>query len=118
MAAAAGMIGFAMTGATQLTMVPTFGRTSRMATNPIAFAAPGRSRPPFSLDMATTTVAVGKIDIARWQEKAILVGWATDDAGWPETDPNAALAVEPKRLKPLGGTRESGTHRPEENKAE
>src|SRR3546814_9027695 len=29
MAAAAGMIGFAMTGATQLTMVPTFGRTSR-----------------------------------------------------------------------------------------
>src|SRR3546814_17311715 len=85
MAAAAGMIGFAMTGATQLTMVPTFGRTSRMATNPIAFAAPGRSRPPFSLDMATTTVAVGKNDIARWQEKAIPVGWATDDAGWPET---------------------------------
>lgn len=111
MAADAGMIGMAMTGATQLTMVPTFGRTSRMATNPIAFAAPGGRNPPFSLDMATTTVAVGKIDIARWQGKRIPEGWANDDAGRPETDPNAALAVEPKRLTPLGGTRERGSHK-------
>ncbi|MFN4088137.1 MAG: Ldh family oxidoreductase [Alphaproteobacteria bacterium] len=111
MAAEAGMIGFAMTGATQLTMVPTFGRTSRMATNPIAFAAPGRRHPPFSLDMATTTVAVGKIDIARWQGKPIPEGWANDEAGRPETDPSAALAVEPKRLTPLGGTRTGGSHK-------
>lgn len=111
MAADAGMIGMAMTGATQLTMVPTFGRMSRMATNPIAFAAPGRRNPPFSLDMATTTVAVGKIDIARWQGKPIPEGWANDETGRPETDPNAALAVEPKRLTPLGGTRERGSHK-------
>lgn len=111
MAAAAGMLGFAMTGATQQTMVPTHGRTSRMATNPLAFAAPGRRNPPFSLDMATTTVAVGKIDIARWQGKRIPPGWAMNDAGQPETDPNAALAVEPKRLTPLGGMRELGSHK-------
>ena len=111
MAAEKGFIGIAMTGATQLSMVPTFGRLSRMATNPIAVAAPARRNPLFSLDMATTTVAVGKIDIARWQGKTLPVGWAMDEAGRPETDPNAALAVEPKRLTPLGGTRELGSHK-------
>ncbi len=111
MAAEKGFIGIAMTGATQLSMVPTFGRVSRMATNPIAVAAPAKRNPPFSLDMATTTVAVGKIDIARWQGKPIPVGWAMDAEGRPETDPNAALAVEPKRLTPLGGTRQLGSHK-------
>lgn len=111
MAAARGLIGLAMTGATQPAMVPTFGKLSRLATNPVAFAAPARRNPPFSLDMATTSVAVGKIDLARWQEKPIPEGWAMNAEGGPETDPAAALAVEPKRLTPLGGTRELGSHK-------
>ena len=111
MAADRGFIGIASTGATSLTMVPTFGRTSRLATNPMAFAAPAGRNPPFSLDMATTTVAVGKIDIARWKGKPLPVGWAMDADGQPETDPVAALKVEPKRLTPLGGTRTLGSHK-------
>ena len=111
MAAERGFIGIASTGATSLTMVPTFGRVSRLATNPMAFAAPAKRNPPFSLDMATTTVAVGKIDIARWKGKTMPVGWAMNEEGRPETDPVAALAVEPKRLTPLGGTRALGSHK-------
>ena len=111
MASDAGLIGLAMTGATQRSLVPTFGRESRLATNPIAFAAPAGRHPPFLLDMATATVAVGKIDIARWQGKPLPVGWAMNEDGMPETDAKAALAVQPKRLTPLGGTRELGSHK-------
>lgn len=111
MAAEKGFIGIASTGATSLTMVPTFGRMSRLPTNPMAFAAPAKRNPPFSLDMATTTVAAGKIDIARWQGKKMPVGWAMNDEGHPETDPVAAQKVEPKRLTPLGGSRPLGSHK-------
>lgn len=111
MAAERGLIGLGMTGATQRSLVPTFGRVSRLATNPIAFAAQPRRNPMFSLDMATATVAVGKIDVARWLGKPIPVGWAMNADGEPETDAAAALAVEPKRLTPLGGTREGGSHK-------
>ncbi len=111
MAAAEGLIGFSTTGTTQRSVVPTFGREPRFSTNPIAFAAPARRNPPFSLDMATSTVAVGKLNIARRLGKPIPIGWAMDGRGEPTTDPVAALEATPKRLSPLGGTRELGSHK-------
>jgi len=109
MAAEMGVVGMAMTNAPGPAMVPTFGRESVLGTNPLAFAAPAKRNPPFALDMATTTVAVGKLNIARRLGKAIPEGWALNAAGQPETDGAAAYAA--RRLTPLGGDRERGSHK-------
>ena len=111
MAVDRGLIGLCTTGTTQRSVLPTFAKQPRFSTNPIAFAAPAKRNEPFSLDMATSTVAVGKLNIARRAGKALPLGWAHDADGLPTTDPNAALNAVPKRLSPLGGSRELGSHK-------
>jgi LDH2 family malate/lactate/ureidoglycolate dehydrogenase len=111
MARRRGLLGMSMTGTTQRSVVPTFGREPRYSTNPLAFAAPGAETDGFSLDMATSTVAIGKLMIAKWAGEPVPVGWALDEQGHPETDPARALAADPKRLTPLGGTRQLGSHK-------
>ena len=106
-----GLIGFSCTGTTQRSIVPTFARDPMYSTNPIAFAAPTERNRPFSLDMATSTVAVGKINIARRAGKPLPVGWAMTPEGTPETDAAAAFHATPKRMTPVGGTRELGSHK-------
>lgn len=103
------LIGIAMTGTPGAAVVPTFGKQNMLGTNPIAFAAPTRRNPAFLLDMATSTVAVGKLAISARLGKPIPVGWALDDDGEPTTD--AAIARESRRLTPVGGTRELGSHK-------
>ena len=61
MAVEAGLIGMVTTSASGIQVSPTFGAQARLGTDPIAFAAPGLPGEPFLLDMATTTVAAGKI---------------------------------------------------------
>ena len=109
MAARQGVIGIAMTNASTPLLVPTFGREPRLGTNPIAFAAPAKRNNPFHLDMATTTVAFGKINIARRAKKPLPEGWALTSDGAPLGD--SQQAFEMRRLTPLGGTRELGGHK-------
>ena len=111
MAVERGLIGLCTTGTTQRSVLPTFGKEPRYSTNPIAFAAPAKRNEPFSLDMATSTVAVGKLQIARRAGKELPLGWAHDAEGHPTSDPAAALAATPKRLSPLGGSRDLGSHK-------
>ncbi|MBI5034235.1 MAG: Ldh family oxidoreductase [Chloroflexi bacterium] len=99
-------IGLAMTNASPKA-VPTFGRHALLGTNPIAVAAPASKARPFVLDMATTTVALGKIEIANQLDKPIPAGWAIDRNGNPAVDSHRTLD-EFKRnvgggLLPLGG---------------
>jgi L-2-hydroxycarboxylate dehydrogenase (NAD+) len=94
-----GMAGIAMTNATPL-LVPTFGKRAKLSTAPIAAAFPAGTQAPFVLDAATTTVAMGKIEIARRMNVDIPVGWAVDAEGEPVTNPHQAVA-----LMPLGGER-------------
>ncbi|MBP0446382.1 Ldh family oxidoreductase [Roseomonas sp. SSH11] len=109
MAAEAGMIGISLTNASHL-LVPIHGTQPALGTNPIAFSAPTRDETrPVLLDMATTTVAYGKVSIARRAGKPLPPGWALDENGNPET--NSARAAETRRLAPLGGTREQGAHK-------
>jgi LDH2 family malate/lactate/ureidoglycolate dehydrogenase len=68
-------------------VVPTFGRTAMLGTNPIAVAAPAGKGRPFVLDMATSTVPFGKLEVYERLEKPIPVGWAVDETGEPATDP-------------------------------
>src|SRR5213080_3259777 len=104
-----GMIGVATTNSAFIAMVPTFGRAPKLSTNPLSFAAPAGRHAPFVLDMATTTVAFGKLRIASRWGKPIPSGWALDDDGEPTTDPDVAMK---HRLQtPLGGTRELGSHK-------
>jgi LDH2 family malate/lactate/ureidoglycolate dehydrogenase len=94
-----GLIGVAMTNTTSFA-VPTFGREALLGTNPVAIAIPGAGTDSFVLDMATTTVAFGKIETAARLGHALEPGWAVDAQGAPTTQPAVAMKG---ALLPLGG---------------
>ncbi|MSP39523.1 MAG: Ldh family oxidoreductase [Deltaproteobacteria bacterium] len=102
------MIGIAMTNASRQ-VVPTFGREARFGTNPMSFAIPAQDEQPFVLDMATTTAAAGKLELAIRLGKPVPTGWALNEKAEPTTDPK--VAQQARRLLPLGGSRESGSHK-------
>jgi L-2-hydroxycarboxylate dehydrogenase (NAD+) len=102
------MIGIAMTNASRQ-VVPTFGRDARFGTNPICLAAPALEGRPFVLDMATTTAAAGKLELAARQGKSIPAGWALNEKAESTDDPR--IAQKARKLLPLGGSREGGNHK-------
>ncbi len=102
------MIGIAMTNASRQ-VVPTFGREARFGTNPICFAMPADKERPFVLDMATNTAAAGKLELAVRLGKSIPQGWALNEKAEATMDPRIAQLA--RRLLPLGGSRESGSHK-------
>lgn len=104
-----GMIGLCTTAVWRAAIVPTGGRQPMLGTNPIAFAAPAGRNPPFLLDMATSTAAIGKMRVKLFAGKTVPEGWALDEAGGWETDPERALAA--PKLSPLGGDEEHGGHK-------
>jgi LDH2 family malate/lactate/ureidoglycolate dehydrogenase len=112
MIASEGLVGMATTSAVVRKVAPTFGKDPKFSTNPIAFAAPTNRNNIFSLDMATTTVAGGKIRNKYNESLPLPVGWANDADGNPTT--NATLVVEEEHggtQTPLGGTRDLGGHK-------
>jgi len=111
MASDQGLIGISMTGTSQRSIVPTFAKEPMYSTNPIACAVPAGERPAFVLDMATSTVAVGKLDIYRRLGQSLPAGWALDEDGGIRTDAQAAFDARPRRMTPLGGDRERGSHK-------
>ncbi len=102
-------IGISSTNAAVL-VVPTFGRDAMLGTNPISVAAPAGDEPAFVLDMATSTVPRGKLEVYKRLEKDIPLGWATDESGEPTTDTVRVLDNLKERagggLLPLGGAGE------------
>jgi L-2-hydroxycarboxylate dehydrogenase (NAD+) len=90
MAAAQDMIGVCCTTAGAL-VVPTGGRTMMLGTNPLAFAAPARRNRPFMLDMATSVVPIGKVEVKARRNTPLPLGWAVDAMGQPDTDSAAML---------------------------
>ncbi|HLG96002.1 MAG TPA: Ldh family oxidoreductase [Bryobacteraceae bacterium] len=100
---AAGCIGIVMCNATPL-VAPWQGKEPRFGTNPICMSVPGPNS--WLLDMATTTVALGKILNAQNHGRdTIPAGWAMDSEGVPTTDTQTALTG---LLMPLGGYKGSG----------
>ncbi len=99
-------IGMSMTNA-DLLVVPTFGRNAMLGTNPIAVAAPAGVERPFVLDMATSTVPRGKLEVYDRLEKAMPLSWATDERGVATDSAKKVLANLKNRagggLLPLGG---------------
>src|SRR5438128_1182212 len=103
-----GLIGWAMTNSTKL-VAPLWGAERMLGTNPIAIAFPGYKEPPIVIDMATSAVAFGKVEIAKRAGKPIPDGWAIDREGNMTNDP--AALIDGGALLPLGGTRELGGHK-------
>ena len=102
-------IGIAMTNARTL-VLPTFGRDGMFGTNPIAVAAPAGRERAYVLDMATSTVPSGKLEVYGRLEKPLPLGWFADETGAPMTDAGQALETIGRRsgggLLPLGGAGE------------
>jgi (2R)-3-sulfolactate dehydrogenase (NADP+) len=86
-----GLIGIGMTNASPI-VAPPGGKTRVIGTNPIAFSVPdGAGGIAMQFDQSTTTVALGKITMAKAAGEKIPTGWALDANGQPTTDPEAAL---------------------------
>src|SRR5215813_14123403 len=114
-AADRGVIGMVTSATRGVTMVPTFGAEPVMGTNPLAFAAPARRNQPFQLDMATTTVAAGKVKVYKLNHQPLPSGWVVDGDGKPVTDAETAFSHVFERpdggITPLGGPRDVGGHK-------
>jgi uncharacterized oxidoreductase len=89
MAAAEGLIGFATVSmyGLGLAAAPHGGAEPAMSTNPIAFGLPSATRGHVVADFATTTVAEGKLQVARAKGIAVPPGCIIDRHGEPSTSP-------------------------------
>ena len=78
--------------------------------NVISFAAPGDQEAPFVLDMATTVVAGGKLELALRAGHNIPAGWAVERSGSPITEPKRYY-TDRGALLPLGGIPSLGSYK-------
>ena len=106
-AAEAGLIGISLTNSSPL-VAPTRARRPMLGTNPIAVAAPAGRHGIMCLDMATSTIPRGRIEVAARRGEPLRAGWAIDRDGRPALTPEAALAG---ALQPLGGAEETGGYK-------
>ena len=103
------LIGYSLTNGVTPGVVPFQGRESRLGTNPISIAIPAGREAPYVLDMATTTVAFGKLQNYQRDGKPIPPTYALGRDGRPTTDPAEAIAA--VRLLPLGANKEGSGHK-------
>jgi L-2-hydroxycarboxylate dehydrogenase (NAD+) len=80
----------------------TRGKEPFFGTNPLSLAAPGIDGDHFVLDMSTSVVPLGKIEVAAMCGEKISVGWGINKDGLSITDPKELHA-----LLPLGGHEDS-----------
>jgi len=109
------MIGICMTNTAALG-VPTFGRDAMFGTNPLAFAAPAEKEKAFVLDMSTTVVTRGKLEVYDRLGKDLPAGWAVGKNGATAVKPGPLLDDMQYRrgggIVPLGGEGEEfGGHK-------
>ena len=102
------LIGIAMTNSTKI-VAPLWGAERMLGTNPIAIAFPGKKEPPIVIDMATSTVAFGKVEIAWRSAQPVPDGWMIDGEGMGSNEPSDMLRG--GALLPLGSDRLHGGHK-------
>ena len=102
------LIGLSMTNTTKI-VAPLWGAERMLGTNPIAIAFPGLEEPPIVIDMATSVVAFGKVEIAKRKKVSMPLGWAIDADGYPTTDPHAM--IDGGAQLTLGSDYEHGGHK-------
>ncbi|KAM9351831.1 putative oxidoreductase YjmC [Symphorus nematophorus] len=102
------MIGMSFTNTSPL-VVPTRGKECTLGTNPISVAAPANDGDSFVLDMATSAVALGKVELYERRGDPIPEGWGCDAQGKLSTDPKRVLSG--GGLVPIGGSEETGGYK-------
>ena len=93
------MIGVSLTNASPL-IAPTRARVPMIGTNPIAVAVPAGRHGGIVLDMATSTVSRGQVEVAGRRGDTLRADWAIAPDGSPARTVEEALAG---ALQPLGG---------------
>ncbi len=68
-------------------VAPFGGSDRRLSTNPLAIGVPIADGDPAILDITTSTVAEGKLMVARNKGEQVPSGWIVDKAGRPTVDP-------------------------------
>jgi LDH2 family malate/lactate/ureidoglycolate dehydrogenase len=106
----AGLIGMVMTTTSNICVAPTGGVEAKLGTDPIAFGAPGEDGDFFLLDMATTTVAGGKIRNLAVENLPCPPGWILDPRGRPSTEPKDVYGGN-GFMTSLGGAKETGSYK-------
>jgi LDH2 family malate/lactate/ureidoglycolate dehydrogenase len=81
------MIGIAMTNASPL-VAPTNSKERMLGTNPMCYVFPAGKHQPVVVDLATSTAANGKLEIAQRANKPVPKGWIIDKDGNDTTNPN------------------------------
>lgn len=104
-----GMIALGATNSASV-VAPTRARVKYLGTNPLAFGAPADGGPGVSLDMSTSAVAGGKLEVAMRERRPIPAGWGITADGEQTTDPSAVIPAG-GALLPLGGTEEHGSYK-------
>lgn len=111
-----GLMGLSFTNTSPFA-VPTGGMTRAVGTNPFCCFAPaekgsddpGTKADSFQLDMATTVVPVGKIEVMDRIKKPVPVGWGVDRNG--ENCSDAEEICKHGGLYPLGGPEETAGYK-------
>jgi LDH2 family malate/lactate/ureidoglycolate dehydrogenase len=114
MAEQKGLMGISMTNSPAV-IVPTYGKEAMLGTNPIAIAMPAEPY-PFLMDMATSVVTRGKVEVYNKRQEPLPKGWALNANGEDTIDPKDILYNVPRHLGggivPLGGSGElTGGHK-------
>jgi L-2-hydroxycarboxylate dehydrogenase (NAD+) len=105
------MIGITMTQTGPLVeVIPPGARKRAVGTNPISVAIPAGKKPSYVLDMASSIISWGKIELAKMKGVRMPKGWVVDENGGPVTDPSQ---IKPgiDGLLPLGGTPAMGSYK-------
>ncbi|XP_026479996.1 uncharacterized protein LOC113386430 [Ctenocephalides felis] len=104
-----GLIGYSSTNTSPL-VAPTRSKQACLGTNPLSIGMPSSIKEDYYLlDMATSAVALGKLEMARRLNKPIPLGWALGPDGQPTADP--AVGYKNGILMPLGGAEETSGYK-------
>jgi uncharacterized oxidoreductase len=101
-------IHFVNTSGFGILVAPFGGADRRLSANPIAAGAPTRSGRSIILDIATSVIAEGKIQIARNKGERLPPDAVLDGRGGPTTDPKVFYSSPPGAILPFGGHKGSG----------
>jgi L-2-hydroxycarboxylate dehydrogenase (NAD+) len=102
------LVGMAMTNTPPL-VAPLWGARRTLGTNPIAFAFPADKEPPVVVDMSTSGLSLGAVEVASRVGSDLPAGCVANNFGQPTRAPSDFFAG--GMLLPLGGVRETGGHK-------
>jgi LDH2 family malate/lactate/ureidoglycolate dehydrogenase len=100
-AAERGVAAFVTVGGLGKSVAPHGGRRGGLGTNPISFGFPAADHPPLLVDFATSSIAGGKVMVARAKGEPVPPGSLIDANGQPTQDANEYFAG--GALLPFGG---------------